>query len=1048
MTMKKKVCSVLLALMLVIFSAVPSGAGETNNLTLEEAFSCQEPPPVVEEFTPAEPSEEVEEIFPEPEPEPEFEPEQDTSPFMFFTDGEEENISGETETDQELAEEIQDGRILAIAPMGEAISGEGEPLLRSGSSPLSPGEYRIYSDGIIYCDEVWDQESVDAGAVDPTHYRYVEYLDSGGNVQRSPLYCLNAQKTGIFPGEEGMTLKDAATRFMTNSNLKKMLYFGYGGPGDICSKYDPTCEHVDWSKTGNRYFYTHMALSIEYSGEYNGATRDEVKHIGLTAFMDRLKSLTIPSRSAVKLRGKDATGNNVTSDTLRTPMTLFMSRPEEGYGWLEKPFQDGFQRTGVLTVQDEAGAGNGITVTRPPGSEYQLIYWNSQEEYKTLGMENPHVLKKSGQAKLYTGGRFCLIFPKTWDKTENLVFPMLLYPAKYLFVDGNTQMGTPGGNIQDFGAYVYSGDPGSLTLTVLPAPFGKIRLVKTSSRTGEHLSGAVYELFAAEDLKSGNELQVRAGEKVAEGTTDERGWIVFANLIPGRYELREKTPPPGYLPNPEPVSAQVTEDLLQKVPVTDTPDIRGSISVEKVEAGTENHLPEAEFAVYAWSEKEGRYGALLETLRYDADSERYVSGTLTCTDDNKGRFRVLETKNPPGYTGAWQQDVELTEPGTEKTFTFRAENTPVTVKKVEIRKVDARDRSLLEGAEFTIYPYDSTLGTYEKDGTLLEYDGRTQTYRSEELLITEKNTGRFLVRETGSPPGYQGEWEQEINITDEKQVLFFTVENTPEETPEGQAEIIKTDSLTGEFLEGAVFRVYQWNRVSGSYEDTLGEKGAVSCSPREKKYRTALLEITEENEGKFKAVEITPPPGYSGTWEQEFVLSEDIPLVALTAQNDPQRLPVGSITVIKKIPEGDILWAHGNPVFLFAVEGRDQRGTFRKYEKALRFSPEGYQVDESGMATLEITFPNIPLGTYEVYEKPVLRFYLREVLANTENASVTKGQASGYGSNPREVAWGNAVLSLEHKDASFTFINAGGRYDGYSHKDVVENTISWGVTAP
>ena len=1005
-----------------------------------EKFPAEEPPA---EKPPAEKSPAGELLTEELPADPPF-----TFKIFDGTDGD--RITGATEEDRRLAEELKNGRIFAIAPIPAEKTArapeDARITMENGTSAvsLSPGQYVIHSGEYFFCDEIWTREAVRQGNANSTVYRYVEYLDSSGVKHSSPLYCMNAVKRGLNPGTEGMTLKEAAYRFMTNSSLKKILYFGCGGPGDICGSFDPTCEHVDWSKWSNRFFYTHMALSIEYSGDYNMATLDQVRHVGLLDFMEKLKERTIPSRSDVKLRGRDTAGNAVTTDALRTPMTLYMSKPD-GYDWLESRFAQGFQRTGILTVQDEGRAGNGIRMTKPPGADYQLIYWSSLEEYKSLGMDNPHVLGDSEEINMRTGFRFCFIFPKNYRKTLKFTYTMLLYPIQYLFVDGNTQTGDPGDYIQDFGAFVYTGSPGQLTLTILPAPFGRIRVAKTDFRTGEPVSGAVYQLLAAENLMSGNALRVRAGTVVGEGTTTPKGVIVFKTLIPGKYKIRETEAAEGYLLDTRDYTARAEKGRLMEVPVTDVPDIRGRVLIEKLAEGTSLHLSDAEFTVYAWSEKKKDYSVLVEKLIYKSKTRRYVSGILQFTEDNMGKFRVRETKNPAGYTGSWHGDFVLEETGTKKRFTFQVENTPMLTKKVEIRKIDSESRSPLPGAEFTIYEYDRNKGAYDRTGTLFTYDENAELYSSGELTVTDKNAGRYLVRETKNPSGYEGDWERELDISAGDVQLQYTVENTPVKLPEGRAEIIKKDSLTGEKLEGAEFKVCQWNSLSRRYEDTLGEKSAVKYISEEKKYQTELLEITADNQGRFKLLETKSPPGYTGSWEQEILLSGENSLVSLTAENDPERLPTGSIRIVKKIPEDEILWAHGNPVFRFAAEGRDQQGCVRKYENYLRFSPGGYERDEAGYGVMEIIFRNVPLGTYEVYEKPVLRYYLQKVQADTANVTITAGTEPGYGRLPRETAWGTAVLTLDNRDAALTFFNKTGRCDGYSHSDVLKNTIPWGT---
>lgn len=188
--------------------------------------------------------------------------------------------------------------------------------------------------------------------------------------------------------------------------------------------------------------------------------------------------------------------------------------------------------------------------------------------------------------------------------------------------------------------------------------------------------------------------------------------------------------------------------------------------------------------------------------------------------------------------------------------------------------------------------------------------------------------------------------------------------------------IRKKDAITGEKLKGAEFQAYAWNEAAGSYE----EKAVLfSYEEKEQCYTCSELELTDENQGKFMIKETRVPQGYQGKWEKEIHLTEDGQILELEAENEPVQLPTGQITIIKKILESEITWAHGNPTFSFVIEGTDIRGNKRKYEDAVVFMQDAYQVDGNGYALLEVTVSNIPLGTYQVYEKPVLRYYLKKL---------------------------------------------------------------------
>ena len=145
--------------------------------------------------------------------------------------------------------------------------------------------------------------------------------------------------------------------------------------------------------------------------------------------------------------------------------------------------------------------------------------------------------------------------------------------------------------------------------------------------------------------------------------------------------------------------------------------------------------------------------------------------------------------------------------------------------------------------------------------------------------------------------------------------------------------------------------------------------------------------------------------------------------------------------VTKKIKENDITWAHGNPTFFFVAEGTDLSGAAHRYEDYVTFVPDNYETDGNGYATVSVTLRNIPLGQYTIWEKPVLRYYLKDVWADTENVRITKKAEAAYGKDPKETAVGTAALTVEKPDAALTFLNEKARYDKFSHTDCIKNTI-------
>ena len=63
-------------------------------------------------------------------------------------------------------------------------------------------------------------------------------------------------------------------------------------------------------------------------------------------------------------------------------------------------------------------------------------------------------------------------------------------------------------------------------------------------------------------------------------------------------------------------------------------------------------------------------------------SEKYMADGLIYSENNQGKYKIIETKNPAGYTGSWSQEFVLTENGTNRSFFYRVENTPVKEQRV------------------------------------------------------------------------------------------------------------------------------------------------------------------------------------------------------------------------------------------------------------------------------------------------------------------------------------------------------------------------------
>ena len=164
-----------------------------------------------------------------------------------------------------------------------------------------------------------------------------------------------------------------------------------------------------------------------------------------------------------------------------------------------------------------------------------------------------------------------------------------------------------------------------------------------------------------------------------------------------------------------------------------------------------------------------------------------------------------------------------------------------------------------------------------------------------------------------------------------------------------------------------------------------------------------------------------------GTGKRDISILDENQDFALEVSNEGIRPPYGEITITKKILENDIIWAHGNPVFRFVVNGTDRKGKAHSYENYVEFRQENYE-KQGDYAVLSCTIAKVPFGSYTISEKETLRYKFQGITANTPNVQITDRE-------------GTAVLDSINETAAVTFTNLKTRYDGYSHTDVVRNII-------
>ena len=159
---------------------------------------------------------------------------------------------------------------------------------------------------------------------------------------------------------------------------------------------------------------------------------------------------------------------------------------------------------------------------------------------------------------------------------------------------------------------------------------GSLTISKTDADTGKALAGVTYRLFDTE------------GNKIADGTTDANGKLIFDNLKPGSYSYQEISTVAGYQLDDTKYDFSLTSENLNVKVTRENKPVKGCLTVHKVDV-TGSPLAGAEL--------------LLET---STDGQTWTAvGKITTDktgiakwDDLKigAQYRVTETKAPTGYT--------------------------------------------------------------------------------------------------------------------------------------------------------------------------------------------------------------------------------------------------------------------------------------------------------------------------------------------------------------------------------------------------------------
>lgn len=446
----------------------------------------------------------------------------------------------------------------------------------------------------------------------------------------------------------------------------------------------------------------------------------------------------------------------------------------------------------------------------------------------------------------------------------------------------------------------------------------------------ENLAGAVFEVYAAEDIYTadfqkdddGNRiLEYAKDDLVATLTTDENGEAMLSDLPLGSYKVVETKAPEGFVLNVEPqivtfsYADQNTPVIQQEAAFTNDCQ-KVEVSVVKRDAETNAGVEGAVFGLYA-KEDILAHGEVI--VKADALLGKALSGedgkAVFALDVPFGDYYIKELTAPAGFVSSDEvvevsasyqgQDVKVVSLASE----FFNEPTAISVKKTDITT----------GVELS----GAALAVLDKNGNVVD---TWKSVKGEEHIIKRLTVGEtYTLREELAPYGYL-----------QAEEITFTVEDTAEVQKVEMKDDVPTGLLIinkkGEFLEnvsvldsigGWIAHLFEY--VSGSLKDVTFEvyalediKAADGESEDYYKKDEMVAEITTDDTGVAKLSGL--PLGRYYVKEKEtadgFVLDGEIREIDLTYrdqntaevtyssdwQNNRQR---AEISVLKKEKDSD-----------------------------------------------------------------------------------------------------------------------------------------------
>lgn len=420
----------------------------------------------------------------------------------------------------------------------------------------------------------------------------------------------------------------------------------------------------------------------------------------------------------------------------------------------------------------------------------------------------------------------------------------------------------------------------------------EVSVVKKDAETQATVAGAVFGLYAKEDILAHGEVIVKADTLIGKVLSDENGKAVFMNDLPfGRYYIKEEAAPDGYVSSDKVIEV-IAEYQGQEIPVVELSSEYENkptkISIKKTDLTTGVELEGAKLTVLdndgnvvdSWTSVKGEEHLIERltvgetyTLREELAPYGYLKAEeVTFTVEDTAEIQKVEMKDdvPTGTLiinkkGEFLEDVTLADTiGGWISHIF--EYITGALKDVTFEVYALEDIKAADGESEDYYKKDELIATITTDETGI-------------AKLSDLPLGKYYVKEKETAEGYVLDGEiREIDLT-------YVDQDTSEVTWSGdwqnnrqkvEVTVLKKEKDCDRVLEGAVFALAAKEDITNKDGDVILEAGTVIEEKATDEDGKLTFEADLPIGFSYTVKETSPAPGFTTTDEiQEFTFTAE-----------------------------------------------------------------------------------------------------------------------------------------------------------------------------